>query len=60
MILGAYPIEVEVNPDTHRLTSIDIFTNWKYVGGPEPAFSSGVICFEDLTHFICPHDMPSK
>lgn len=53
VILGAYPIEVEVNPDTHRLTSIDIFTNWKFVGGPYPAFSEGKICFGGLAGITC-------
>lgn len=53
VILGAYPIEVEVNPDTHRLTSIDIFTSWKNAGGPLPVFSSGQICFEGLAHITC-------
>lgn len=54
VILGAYPIEVEVNPDTHRLTSIAIFMNWKFVGGPYPAFREGKICFEGLTGVTCP------
>jgi hypothetical protein len=55
VILGGYPIEVEVNPDTHRLTGIDISTNWKFVGGPYPAFSMGKICFEGLAGITCPH-----
>lgn len=54
VILGAYPIEVEVDPDTQRLTSIDILTSWKDSGGPLPAFSGGKICFEVLKGFTCP------
>lgn len=53
VILGAYPIEVGLDGDTHRLISITIFTSWKEEGGPYPVFRSGAICLDGRAGITC-------
>src|SRR5690348_6601474 len=54
VILGAYPIEVGLDENTHQLISINIFTSWKDEGGPYPVFRDGAICLDGRAGIACP------